>query len=102
MVIVHSIGRTNPRFDHTNAENYYSIFKHEHFCRHKLANVNELSDGVAGSRDSCKLSCGYSKVGNVSPVNYELSLATATRIAREETGPPLLANFGRRCGKNDV
>jgi putative transposase len=46
-----------------------------------FANMDELRAGIAGYIDFYSHVRRYPRVGNVSLVNYELSLATATRIA---------------------
>jgi putative transposase len=43
--------------------------------------MDELRAGIAGYIDFYNHVRRYPKVGNVSPVNYELSLAAVTRIA---------------------
>ena len=68
-------------YDHATAESFWSIFKHEYYYRHAFTSMDEFRVGIEAFMHRYSHDRQYSKIGNIAPVTYELSLTTHAATA---------------------
>jgi putative transposase len=72
---------TGPSYDHVSSESFWSIIKHEYYNRLTFAIENERIAGINKIMHRYNKSRRNTKVGQISPINYETALVAVNQAA---------------------
>ena len=67
-----SMGKAADRFDHATTESYWSVYTNEYYYWHAFASREELIEGTVGFIRHHNITRRYSKIGHISPLDYEI------------------------------